>query len=35
VSTDGSGITDFVQAADDALQVIEFVHTQVHIETTP
>ena len=29
-SSSGSGITDFVQATDDALQVIEFVHTQVH-----
>jgi len=35
VSTDGAGISDFVQAADDALQVIEFTHTEVHIETTP
>lgn len=30
-ATDG-GITAFAQAADDALQVIEFVHTQIHTE---
>ena len=29
-SSSGTGITDFVQAADDALQVIEFIHTEVH-----
>lgn len=33
-STDGSGVSDFVQAADDALQVIEFMHTQIIPETT-
>lgn len=32
VSNDGSGITDFAQAADDALQMIEFIHTQIHEE---
>jgi hypothetical protein len=30
-ATDG-GITAFAQATDDALQVIEFVHTQIHTE---
>ncbi|HKJ77047.1 MAG TPA: hypothetical protein VKA64_07570 [Gammaproteobacteria bacterium] len=31
-SADGAGITDFTQAVDDALQVIEFVHEQIHTE---
>ena len=31
-SDSGTGISDFTQAADDALQVIEFVHTQIHVE---
>jgi hypothetical protein len=31
-SASGTGISDFTQAADDALQVIEFVHTQIHVE---
>jgi hypothetical protein len=31
-SSDGTAIADFAQAADDALQVIEFVHTQIHTE---
>ena len=31
-SADGAGITDFTQAVDDALQVIEFIHEQVHTE---
>lgn len=29
-SSSGSGITDFMQAAEDALRVIEFTHTTVH-----
>lgn len=32
LSNDGEGITDFAQAADDALQMIEFIHTQIHEE---
>ena len=32
VSSDGVGIVDFAQAADDALQVIEFIHTAIHEE---
>jgi hypothetical protein len=32
-SSSGAGITDFTQMVDDALQVIEFVHTQIHTET--
>lgn len=31
-SASGAGISDFTQAADDALQIIEFVHTQIHVE---
>jgi len=31
-SADGAGITDFTQAVDDALQMIEFVHEQIHPE---
>jgi hypothetical protein len=31
-SADGAGITDFTQAVDDALQVIEFIHDEVHTE---
>lgn len=31
-SSSGSGVTDFVQAAEDALRVIEFTHTEVHTE---
>jgi len=33
-SSSGVGITDFTQMADDALQVIDFVHTQIHTEST-
>ena len=29
---DSAGLADFVQAADDALQLIEFIHTQIHEE---
>jgi len=32
-SSSGAGITDFTQMVDDALQVIDFVHTQIHTET--
>jgi len=31
-SADGAGASDFTQAADDALQMIEFIHTQIHTE---
>ena len=31
-SDSGMGIADFAQAADDALEVIDFVHTQIHTE---
>jgi hypothetical protein len=31
-SADGAGIVDFAQAADDALQMIEFIHTTIHVE---
>jgi hypothetical protein len=32
-SSSGAGVTDFAQMVDDALQVIDFVHTQIHTET--
>jgi hypothetical protein len=34
-SASGSGITDFAQAADDAIQLIEFMHEPIHVLEAP
>ena len=33
-SSSGAGITDFTQMVDDAVQMIDFVHTQIHTESS-